>query len=77
MGTLSNLDIKDFRRFLKAQGLHYVCTNGGHEKWYKDGMMRPVIIQNHINPIPIPILKNNLNTMHCSVEQLVDFMQRK
>lgn len=54
MGTLSNIDISVFRNFLKAQGLNYIDTKGGHEKWNKDGLLRPVIFQTHITPIPVP-----------------------
>lgn len=77
MGTLSNVDIADFRRFLKAQGLEYKCTVGGHEKWNKAGLLRPVIFQTHINPVPLPVIKNNLRTMGCTVQMLAEFLGRK
>ena len=54
MGTLSNIDIADFRRFLKFQSWEYAGTKGGHEKWCKKGMLRPVIFQTHIAGFAIP-----------------------
>lgn len=33
MGALSNIDIADFRRFLKHLGWEYGGIKGGHEKW--------------------------------------------
>ena len=76
MGALSNIDIADFRRFLKFQKWEYIDTKGGHEKWYKKGMLRPVIFQTPINPIPIGIIKNNLRTMGCNAQDLIDYMNK-
>ena len=77
MGTLSNVVITDFRRFLKSQGLEYKSTVGGHEKWSKAGLLRPVIFQTHIDPIPLPVIKNNLRTMGCTTQMLVEFLGRR
>lgn len=75
MGTLSNIDIADFRRFLKSQGWQYVGTKGGHEKWNKAGALRPIIFQTHINPIPINVIRNNLRTIGCLPQILIDFLK--
>lgn len=77
MGTLSNVNVADFRRFLKSQGLEYKDITGGHEKWNKTGLLRPVIFQTHIDPIPLPVIKNNLRTIGCSTKMLIDFLQKK
>lgn len=74
MGRLSNIDIATFRRFLKIQGWEYIGVKGGHEKWSKKGALRPVIFQTHIDPIPIPVLKNNLRTMGSSVKDLLNYL---
>lgn len=76
MGTLSNIKVSDFRNFLKMQGLHYICTKGGHEKWNKEELLRPVIFQTHIDPIPISVLKNNLRTIGCTTKDLIDFLNK-
>lgn len=76
MGALSNIDIADFRRFLKFQSWKYAGTKGGHEKWCKKGMLRPVIFQTHIDPIPIGIIKNNLRTMGCNAQDFIDYMNK-
>lgn len=39
-------------------------------------MLRPVIFQTHINPIPIGIIKNNLRTMGCPAQVLIDYMNK-
>lgn len=76
MGTLSNIKISVFRDFLGAQGLCYKDTTGGHEKWIKKGLLRPVIFQTHIDPVPISVLKNNLRTIGCTTQNLIDFLNK-
>ena len=51
---LSNIPVKEFRRFLESQGLNIIKDGkgrGGHEKWSKSGMDRPITIQSHIDPV--------------------------
>jgi len=57
---LSNISLKDFRKFLKYMGLNVIKSTkgrGGHEKWSKKGMQRPITIQTHITPVPEFIVK--------------------
>ena len=66
---LSNISLKDFRTFLKIQGLNLIKDSkgrGGHEKWSKSGMDRPVTIQTHIDPIPGFIVKQVLRHLKMS-----------
>ena len=54
---IGNISIADFRLFLAEQGCHKVESgNTGHEKWTKDGILRPVVFQTHIDPIPYFII---------------------
>ena len=60
---LSNIPLKEFRKFLKSQGLNVIKDTrgrGGHEKWSKQSMLRPITIQTHISPIPEFIVKQVL-----------------
>lgn len=66
---LSNIPLKEFRIFLKAQGLNLIKDSkgrGGHEKWSKSGMDRPITIQTHIDPIPEFIVKQVLRHLKMS-----------
>ncbi|HCY41014.1 MAG TPA: hypothetical protein DHV48_06610 [Prolixibacteraceae bacterium] len=52
---LSNIGVEDLRRFLKDQGLHLIKDSrgrGGHEKWSRADLDRPITIQTHITPVP-------------------------
>lgn len=68
---LSNIPIKDFRKFLLSQGLNIIKENkgrGGHEKWSKSGMDRPITIQTHIDPVPEFIVKQVLRHLNINRE---------
>ena len=69
MGKYSNITVARFRKILKALGLEQVRTNGGHEMWFKEGMLRNVVFQNHVEPIPEDIIKNNIRTIGITKEE--------
>lgn len=69
MGKYSNISVSRFRNILKALGLEQVRIKGGHEMWFKDGMLRNVVFQTHEEPIPEDIIKNNIKTMGISKEE--------
>ncbi|TSA32715.1 MAG: type II toxin-antitoxin system HicA family toxin [Porphyromonadaceae bacterium] len=64
---LSNIPVKEFRKFLKSQGLNLIKDakgRGGHEKWSKFSMDRPITIQTHIDPVPEFIVKQVLRHLN-------------
>ena len=63
MGKFSNISVSRYRNILKALGLSYIRTKGGHEMWYKDGMLRNVVFQTHEEPVPEDIVLNNIRTI--------------
>ena len=66
---LSNIPVNNFRKFLAGQGLNIIKSSrgrGGHEKWSKSGMDRPVTIQSHITPVPEFIVKQTLRHLKMS-----------
>jgi hypothetical protein len=52
-----NISLKEFHKFLKFQGMKHIRTTDGHEVWSKANLLRPVIIQTHVDPIPLFIKK--------------------
>ena len=75
MGTLSNISITQFRDMLAALGLSCVRTKGDHEAWSKNGMLRPVIFQTHVDPIPEFIIRNNLKTLGISRDEFIALLK--
>lgn len=69
MGKYSNISVERFRKILREFGLELVRTKGGHEMWFKKGMLRNVVFQNHVEPIPEDIVKNNIKTIGISREE--------
>jgi len=64
---LTNISVKEFRKFLESQGLNVIKDTrgrGGHEKWSKSGMDRPITIQTHIDPIPEFIIQQVLRHLN-------------
>ena len=67
---MSNISLKDFREFLFEKGCSRVENGtkgrGGHELWSKVGLLRPVTLQTHIDPVPERTVRSNLNTLGIS-----------
>ena len=74
---LSNISIAQFREFLFEIGCTRISIEGGHEKWHKNGCLRPIIIQTHIDPIPEFIIKNNLRSLVLTRKDFIDWMKRR
>ena len=72
---LQNISLADFRLFIKHHGLNLIRTSGGHEIWARKDLTRPVVLQTHIDPVPLFIIKNNLRTMGLTLKDLRDFLE--
>ena len=73
---LSNIPLKVFRKFLKSQGLNVIKSSkgrGGHEKWSRSNIDRPITIQTHIDPVPEFIVKQILRHLGMTRE---DFFEK-
>lgn len=76
MGTFQNISPETFRKFLEYKGLKYLRTKGDHEMWSKQDMLRPVVFQIAVNPVPEFILKNNLRIMGSTRKELTEFASK-
>lgn len=72
MKKLSNLTIAEVHTALKALGLTKERMKGGHEIWVKPGMLRPVVLQSHIEPVPEFIVKNIIRTIGVTKQIFLD-----
>jgi len=75
MKKLSNITIDEFRAFMIAKGLTLQRTNGGHEMWSRDGMIRPVVFQTHIDPLPEFVVRNNLAAIGVTRKEFLNFFE--
>ena len=60
---LKNVPLSDYRLFLEKAGCKYSGTEGGHEKWTRKDLTRPVIVQTHESPVPEFIIMNALRNL--------------
>lgn len=61
---LANISLSEFRLFLRKVGCAPQSIKGGHEKWTRSDLFRPIIIQTHIDPVPEFIIKNALRNLN-------------
>ncbi len=69
---LSNIPLTDFRTFLSGQGLKVIKSTkgrGGHEKWARADLDRPITIQTHVDPMPEFIVKQILRHLNMTREE--------
>jgi hypothetical protein len=78
MGTqkLSNVSLSEYRRFLLKAGCSYYKTNGGHEHWRKEGLLRPITFQTHIDPVPEFIIRNALRSLGLNKQDFYELLAK-
>ena len=75
---LSNIPVKEFRKFLQSQGLNLIKDakgRGGHEKWSKSSLDRPITIQTHVDPVPEFIVKQVLRHLDMDKKTFFEVFQ--
>lgn len=71
---LSNVSLDDYREFLIKAGCKKIGTEGGHEKWSRKDLLRPIIVQTHIDPVPEFIIKNALRNLGVSKQDFFNIL---
>lgn len=59
----SNLPLSAVRKILKHQGCNLIRHENGHEKYSKQSLLRPIVIQDHIDPVPEFVVKQIMRTL--------------
>lgn len=72
---LKNIEVKTLRQYLEWKGLKYYRTKGGHEIWGRSDLLRPIVFQTHINPVPEFIIKQILRNLGEDREDFIRFLQ--
>ncbi len=75
MRNLSNITLDELRRVLQLAGLAFDGVSGGHEKWSKAGMTRPVIFQTHKEPVPEFIVRNIMRDIGMSRKEFISLLE--
>lgn len=62
--------------FLESQGLKHMGDSGGHSKYTRSDLNRPIIIQSHITPVPEFIVKQILQHLEFSKKEFHEYIQK-
>ena len=77
---VSNIPLKLFQKYLKSQGINKIKTSkgrGGHEKWSRRDLDRPITIQTHVDPVPEFIVKQVLRYLDMTVAEFLSIVYPK
>jgi hypothetical protein len=77
MRHLKNVSIAQFEAFLDLVHCKELKGKGGHNKWTRSDLLRPIIFQSHIDPLPEFIVKNNLRVLGYSKDNFFDILEFK
>ena len=77
MRHLKNITVSQFQSFLELVHCKEQKGKGGHLKWTRVDLLRPIIFQSHIDPIPEFIVKNNLRVLGYSKDDFFDILDFK
>ena len=69
-----NIPLKSFRDYLEWKGLKKIRTKGSHEIWSKNDLSRSIIVQSHIDPVPLFVVKTNLKTLGVTIRDYEEFL---
>ncbi len=72
---LRNISISQFESFLELVQCKFIKNQKGHCKYFRSDLNRPIIFQNHIDPIPEFIIKNNLRLLSYSKDDFFNILE--
>ncbi len=65
-----NLPLTTLRKILLHQGCKCIRETKGHDKYSRQDLLRPITIQNHIDPVPEFIVKQVMRTLGLSNKEM-------
>ena len=66
----TNLPLSTVRKVLEHQGCNLLRKGKGHEKYSKQSLLRPIVIQDHIDPVPGFIVKQIMRTLKLTTKDM-------
>ena len=71
---LSNISLAKYLAFLELCHCTLLRNNSGHDVYARADLLRPIVPQNHIDPVPERILKQGLRALGYSRSDFFDIM---
>ena len=75
MPRIAPIHWKRFEKFLLFVGCRFERESGDHRIYWRDGIVRPVVIPREKN-LPIFIIKNNLRVLGISTQEYLEILER-
>jgi hypothetical protein len=72
---LSNIPLKDLKKYLTFKGAKCIRITGGHEIWSHPDLNRPIPIQTHIDPVPEFIVKQIIDYFNDNKKAFHDMLK--
>lgn len=74
---LSNIPLSKFKKFLENQRCKHIGGKGGHLKYTRKDLKRPIVIQSHIDPVPVRIIGQVLRAMKLTNKKFLEVINNK
>jgi hypothetical protein len=71
---LKNISLTTLRKYLAWKGAKMIRITGGHEVWSRADLLRPIVIQSHIDPVPEFIVKQILRAFNTDKDDFINFL---
>jgi len=71
---LGNVSLADYELFLIKAGCKKIRTNGGHNIYSRKDLLRPIVVQTHVDPVPEFIIKNALRGLGLTKKDFLEIL---
>jgi predicted RNA binding protein YcfA (HicA-like mRNA interferase family) len=71
---LRKVSLADYELFLKKVGCQHIRTTGGHSVYSRKDLLRPIVVQTHVDPVPEFIIKNALRVLGISKKDFFEIL---
>ena len=75
MAHLTPIHWKKFEKFLLFIGCHLEREKGDHRIYWREGLIRPVVIPRD-GELPVFIIRNNLRILNINPEEYLEILKR-
>lgn len=70
-----NLSLSTVIKLLERLGCKCIRKDKGHFKFSRKDLLRPIVLQTHIDPVPQFIVKQIMRTLKISNDQMEDLLK--
>ena len=74
MAHLTPIHWKKFEKFLLFVGCRFVREKGDHRIYWRNGLLRPVVVPRDTN-LPVFIIRNNLRVLSISPQEYLKILE--